>query len=195
MNPFIVGITGYKRSGKDTAAKILVENNYKRFSFADPIRRDLITLDPILDAFSGTRVTDALAVSGGDIEMLKDFPEWRRLMQVYGTEVWRAIDPSIWVTRTTDAINDDYIRYNSVGYVIPDMRFHNERDLVNFDLTVRVERPGYVNEDEHESERYIMELEVDEVLINDSTPIALQLKMMAIVGKYFNGGNYGGNRD
>ena len=46
----IIGLTGYARSGKDTVAKILVDNyGYKRIAFADKIRELLVEINPILE--------------------------------------------------------------------------------------------------------------------------------------------------
>lgn len=169
-DPVIVGITGYARSGKDTAARALIGAlGYKKVAFADALKRDLIVLDPYIDN-AGTRLSFALNYWEMSLEDVKEnFPEWRRLMQIYGTEVWRTVDPHIWVKRTTDAINADWIENATPGYVIPDLRFENERDLVNFDLVVRVERPGVGPLNDHASERYIGDMEVDLVLVNDHT--------------------------
>jgi dephospho-CoA kinase len=45
----IIGIAGYARSGKDAAAKILVEHyGYERRAFADILRSALLTLNPVV---------------------------------------------------------------------------------------------------------------------------------------------------
>ena len=183
--PFIVGITGLKRSGKDTAATALVDNlGFKRYAFADPIKRDLIELDPIM-SWSAIRLSEALVELDFDLEALKNHPvygpEWRRLCQRYGTEVWRAVDPDIWVRRTLDAIQDDMLEGVTPGYVVTDMRFPNELVGIPFDLTIRIERPGVTNEDPHESERYIQSLRVDEIVTNDASILALHARTLAIV--------------
>lgn len=169
-DPVIVGITGYARSGKDTAARALIGAlGYKKVAFADALKRDLMVLDPYIDD-KGTRLSFAYNFWEMSLEDIKaEFPEWRRLMQIYGTEVWRAVDPNIWVTRTTDAINEDWIANATPGYVIPDLRFENERRLVNFDLVVRVERPGVGPLNDHASETYVGDMDVDIVLQNDHT--------------------------
>ena len=46
----IVGLSGYAQSGKDTVAELLCLNyDYKRVSFADPMRQALYVLSPKLD--------------------------------------------------------------------------------------------------------------------------------------------------
>lgn len=45
----IIGLSGYARSGKDTAAEVLVEEfGFKRVAFADKLREVLYALDPII---------------------------------------------------------------------------------------------------------------------------------------------------
>ena len=47
----IIGLSGYARSGKDTVAELLCLNyDYKRVSFADPMREALYVLSPKLDS-------------------------------------------------------------------------------------------------------------------------------------------------
>ena len=186
--PFIVGITGLKRSGKDEAAKALVEvSGFKRYAFADPIKRDLIALDPVM-SWSAIRLSEALVELGFDLEALKSHPvygdEWRRLCQRYGTEVWRAVDPNIWVRRTLDAIQEDMLSLDggAPGYVISDLRFPNELTGVPFDLTIRIDRPGVEPDDPHESERHIMTLPVDVVMQNSGTIEELRSKVLGLVG-------------
>lgn len=46
----LIGLSGAKRSGKDTLAQMLVnERGYVKYSFAEPIKRMLLDLDPFLD--------------------------------------------------------------------------------------------------------------------------------------------------
>ena len=178
-DPIIVGITGYARSGKDTAARALTgELGFKKIAFADSLKRDLMVLDPYIDN-AGTRLSFAYNYWEMSLEDIKEnFPEWRRLMQIYGTEVWRAVDPHIWVTRTTTAINKDWVENATAGYVIPDLRFENERRLINFDLVVRIDRPGIGPLNDHASETYVGEMDVDFVLVNDGTEVELHQQML-----------------
>jgi dephospho-CoA kinase len=44
----IVGISGYARSGKDEAAKALVEMGFERRAFADKLREFLLALNPMV---------------------------------------------------------------------------------------------------------------------------------------------------
>ena len=50
----IIGLTGYAQSGKDTVAKILVENyGFTRIAFADKIREFLYETNPMYDSIVG----------------------------------------------------------------------------------------------------------------------------------------------
>jgi dephospho-CoA kinase len=45
----LIGLSGYARSGKDEAAKVLIEEfGFKRIAFADKLRDFLYALDPIV---------------------------------------------------------------------------------------------------------------------------------------------------
>ena len=61
MSAILIGLTGRKRSGKDTVAGFLREEGFDRVAFGDPIKEILADMDPLL---SGTRrsgsVTDII---------------------------------------------------------------------------------------------------------------------------------------
>lgn len=168
-SPWIVGITGFAGSGKDAAASILIERyGYKRVAFADPMKRDMTVLDPLIDARYGTRLSNALKDASGSFEEVKrNYPEVRRLLQHYGTEVWRSIDVDIWAKRLVQTINEDFAQGESSGcYVVPDLRFMNEFELVNWGTTLRVERPGVEQNYQHASEDEISSIPVETVVQN-----------------------------
>lgn len=180
--PIIVGFTGPAQSGKDAAAAVLVrELDYKRISLADPIKSDLVRLDPIIDPFYGTRVSDALKFSEGNLEHLKNFPEWRRLCQRYGTEVWRENDPDIWVKRLTSAIHLDWQNNKTPGYVVPDVRFPNEARDIAFDMIFRVHRPDVKPTLPHASEQHFAAIPIAGIIKNDGTLEELELKTLRAV--------------
>jgi hypothetical protein len=165
--PKFIGIAGRKRSGKDTAA-IMLPREYRKLSFAKPIKAMLRTL---------------LSTRGADHELIERMMEGdlkeitsplfgghtpRHAMQTLGTEWGRqCIHGSLWVdTALTEALA------TGECYVIPDVRFHNECNAIKAigGVVIRVERPGRpigVLED-HASEQEIDELDVDHVLVNDA---------------------------
>lgn len=182
--PFIVGITGFAQSGKDTAAHILIDKmGFKRFAFADPLKRDLVVLDPIVCPDSGVRLSEVLETLDNDLDRVKQvFPEWRRLCQIYGTEVQRSVDPHIWIRRTVNAIQHDFNTGDGAGrYVIPDVRFVNEREGVIFDVMIRIVRPGLALRYNHASENEIPFINVESEILNDGTPEDLHRRVYEVV--------------
>jgi len=123
----IIGIVGWMGAGKDTVADQLIENNYKRMSFAGPLK----------DAVA--------AVFGWDREMLegatKESRQWREkidqwwaerlgipeltprwVLQQWGTEVCRSsFHDDIWI-----ASLENKLRSHTDDIVISDCRFPNE---------------------------------------------------------------------
>jgi hypothetical protein len=177
--PFLVGITGYATSGKDTLAAGLIEQlGFKKLAFADALRRDLTVLDPIVAINEETGGFIRLHHCMADYNAAKArYPEFRRLLQVYGTEVHRALDDDYWINRAAASIVAD----GTTGYVFTDMRFPNERSGLGYDLTIRVERPGVGPLNDHASERYIGEMPVDIEILNDGTPEHLENEGVEVV--------------
>lgn len=181
MKPFIVGITGFAQSGKDTFAGGLVKRlGFKQVSFANALRRDMQLLNPIVgfnEDHDPIRVDDCFEVYGYEYSK-KNFPEFRRLLQVYGTEVHRSLDENYWVNRATAQMNDDTVP----GYVFTDVRFPNERTGVDFDLMVRIDRPGVEALNSHASEAHVMEIPVDQVIVNKGDMEDLEITASRVVG-------------
>jgi hypothetical protein len=178
--PFVVGLTGFATSGKDTAALGLIEQlGFKKLSFADPLRRDIQVLDCIVafdEDMDPIRVSDCFEIYGYN-ESKERWPEFRRLLQVYGTEVHRALDDDYWINRTVGHIISD----GTPGYVFTDARFPNERTGVPYDAFYRISRPGTEAINGHESEAHIKNMSVDIEILNDSTEEDLQRSIVALV--------------
>ena len=155
--PTLVGFAGRKRSGKNAAADAL-PRNYQRVAFADPIRAALLALDPIVDvdvdvsaSGYGEAAVDcepirlSVIITALGWERAKDsYSEVRRLLQNYGTEGVRRLDPDFWVRVAGAQI--EARRSEGLPVAVTDVRFPNEVDaIVNAGGTVfRIARPGYV---------------------------------------------------
>lgn len=187
-SPIIVGFTGPAGSGKDAAAAVLVrELGYKRYAFADPLKADLVRLDPIVDPYHGLKVSEALKLLDGDMESLKKYyPEWRRLCQRYGTEVWRQNDPDIWVERLEAAMHLDWMDNATPGYVVPDIRFLNEARGIKFDMIFRIYRPDHKVDVGHASEQNFAAIPITGVIKNDGTIEDLEQKTLHETYKQIN---------
>lgn len=116
----IIGFTGLKRCGKDTAADyILKKLGAKRVMLADPIKRGLMAMF----GFSWEQVNGE---NGYDREQI--LPEYgvsiRHMLQTLGTEWGRnLINPDVWVIRQAAELDPDTL------YVMSDVRFKNEAEL------------------------------------------------------------------
>ena len=94
-----VGLTGLARSGKDTAAAYLVEHHgFTRFAFADVMKDAVYALDPLVEVSDpadpdGLRMHARLAqlVDTCGWDGAKEYPDVRRLLQRFGTEMGRGL--------------------------------------------------------------------------------------------------------
>jgi len=172
----LLGLTGKKRSGKDTFAAVLVEEyGFTRVAFADPVKEAVLALNPIVHVEVTSvlpspliseeelayeqllehvpdvmRLGEAVDEYGWD-RAKESLPEVRRLLQEYGTGI-RVYDPEFW---TREAVR----RIEAVDgpVVVTDVRFRNEAQLIT-DLGgtgVKIVRPGQSDDDNHPSEREV----------------------------------------
>lgn len=170
MASLILGVTGKKRSGKDTfASRLVTEHGFTRLAFADALKQTMIDLDPIVECGNGygalesVRLTDVL---GPDLdwELAKEMPEVRRLLQAHGVALRDHVDPNVWVNAV--ALKAEQI---PGPVVVTDVRFPNEADWITQvgGTLVRVIRPSLVSTDEHISETALDSRPANVVVVND----------------------------
>lgn len=190
----IVGLTGYARSGKDTVADIMVRDyGFEKRSFAGPLKKMLRTLDPIITADWDYVPLGGCGERGccGDDEVIDTIPirlselndyteddlkecfdgEYRRLLQVLGTDCIRAIDPDFWVKAAVQDLNVLQMVNPDARIVFTDCRFPNEAEMILANgILGNVDRLG-VNMDPaaHESEQFIGRLGEQFTFLNDGT--------------------------
>lgn len=140
----VVGLSGYAGAGKDAVADILVSDyGFTKMAFADPLKRMLRRLDPIIghDLYDGccnecadipevteVRFSDA-AQYGFDDQSLKRSPwadEVRDLWQRFGTEVFREEDEDYWVNQAYRQLQETA----ADRIVFTDVRFENEAEMI-----------------------------------------------------------------
>lgn len=174
----LIGLTGFAGAGKSTVANYLVEQHgFTRLSFAAPLKKMLRTLDPILteepsDRYSPpstirlSRLTGTLDWSEQQVKDSSYGKEYRRLLQVLGTDCIRAVDEDFWVNaalaQITDA--DDMV-------VFDDVRFPNEAKVIhNFNDwgLWNVQREGYAPVNGHASEQHAGKMD-EEIILDNST--------------------------
>ena len=126
----IIGICGLIGSGKGTVADVLVEQGYKKVSFADKLK------DGVAAIFGWDRT-----MLEGDTD---DSREWREqedvfwteetgrtitpriVLQEFGTECMReGFHNGVWVSLLKKHVID-----NPGYYVVPDVRFRNEQNMI-----------------------------------------------------------------
>jgi hypothetical protein len=159
----IIGLHGKKRVGKDTCADYLVEKyGFTKIAFADGVRDALYALNPQIH--NGEQYKDVIDFFG--YEEAKDiFPDIRMLLQRLGTEVGRNIlDPDLWVNLLEKRLQPN------VNYVIPDVRFENEANLVrklDGPVLAIFRQTGF--EDDHVSEQKLPDDLIDHHIYNTSS--------------------------
>lgn len=136
-SPKIVGLCGYARSGKDTAAKALTEGGgWRRAAFADALKAD------VLRSMIGSAKAAGIPRS--------EWPRWswfedaaakerlRPLLVEYGRAM-RGVAPDYWIRR----LERDYVR-GGQAVVITDVRYENEAEWVRSrgGVVIEIARPG-----------------------------------------------------
>ena len=176
-----IALTGKARSGKDTVARVLVEEyGYRRVAFADALKEMALEINPIIacytkDGYEIVTVPLVDLVEFEGWELAKDiYPEVRRFLQQLGSSV-RKRNPMFWVGIVEEAIED--AEREGVPVVVTDCRYFNEANTLQehygFSL-IRITRPGVDSGDTHESETEMDGYEVDYELLNDSDIAALK---------------------
>jgi len=165
----IIGLTGYARSGKDSVAKVLVEQyEFTRVAFADKIKDLLVEMDPILE--NGHRLSSTLEEYGWDIAKAK--PEVRRLLQALGVGARKVFGKNHWIVEALKNIDQEK------NYVVTDVRFINEaewlRDIYGAQLW-RIKRLGVGAINSHVSESEMDDYKVDQIFTNNGTIEDLEL--------------------
>jgi len=174
----IIGLSGKARAGKDTVAAILVEDyGFTKLAFADVIKAAVYTLDPII-SLSGLRLQHLVDSNGW--EAAKEFPEVRRLLQVFGSEVGRdMIDPQIWIEITMHGIKA------SANVVISDVRFKNEAEEIKYQggQVWRITRAINDTIDFHRSETELDSWNFDQYVPNNGTLEDLREEVRQVIWK------------
>jgi hypothetical protein len=178
----IIGLTGYAQSGKDTVANILVNNyGYTRVAFADKIREFLYETNPMYDSIVGEPLFVRAKVDRDGWEEAKKSPHIRRLLQTSGVAARKVFGENFWVQQ---ALKDVHFEGN---YVITDVRFTNEADIIkkydNAQLW-RVKRLGVDAVNGHVSERELDGYPVDQIFINNTTIEDLELLVKTRMAGY-----------
>lgn len=199
---FIIGVCGRKRHGKNALGKI-IEKHYQTtpIAFADPLKKSLMDLY----GFSYDQMFD---------EVLKEQidPRWgfspRTAMQLYGTEVVRAICKETWTRKLASTITAaangempiihleklrtfgpaDPKYVDPLKWVVTDVRFPNEAQTIQSmgGKIIKVIRPSLTSQsqDMHSSETNIDDVCEDGLIINDGSLDDLEANLLRLLGEW-----------
>lgn len=173
-----IGFCGYATAGKDVAAQALVdEEGFVKVNMSDALLRDMLLLNPMIKAnrwWRRDKRLSAILEKWSYDEAKAEFPDFRELLQRYGTDVWRSVDPDIWVKRAIQTIESQNLR----KVVTTGIRFPNE--MTGIDLLVHVSRPGVGPINGHASDAGMADViaKADITLVNDGTMQDLRIRML-----------------
>lgn len=165
----IIGFTGAKGSGKDTAASFLIEERgYARLGFADALKNAVAALFDLT-----VEQVDLLKNDLCWVELRHPLSSeaitfsWRKFLQRFGTEMGRNVfGQDFWVELWEDAAHD--LKRAHEGIVTPDVRFINEADTIRAwgGFVIEIRRPGH-EPDGHASEEGLPPNYIDAAITND----------------------------
>lgn len=175
----LIGLTGPKGSGKDTAAAALASRGYEVFKFAAPLKEMLSSLL----RYQGADDKTIYRMIEGDLKeepspLLQDKTP-RHAMQTLGTEWGRTlIGQRLWTDALSNAIAD------KKNVVVTDVRFFNEARTINElgGRIVRITRPSNSTNvySLHLSELEMQSIRVDASLYNGGSVEDLQDQMLMV---------------
>ena len=167
----IVGFAGLARSGKDTAAGLLMEHGFRKYALATPLKKACREVFGLSD--------DQIHGAAKDVVDPRYGVAPRHIFQLLGTDCVRGIAPDAFVDRFSE-----WYGANAPGrVVVPDVRFPNEVDAIHAlgGKVYRIRRgPDVADTLNHASERP-SELDVDGVIRNDGTMEYLRAVLFSVV--------------
>lgn len=166
--PRIIGICGQRRHGKDSLAGLIqkLDPRFRITHFADPLKSMAASIFDIhpewfVDAalkeklFPGPLPLDEYVPNMRRVTGLEGIKEHdlsaytpRQILQFFGTDYVRDAQNDFWVDATM-------ARLGTGDYLIPDVRFQNEADVIRSigGFLVRIIREGFEEVPEHVSEQ------------------------------------------
>jgi hypothetical protein len=154
----IIGLTGFKQSGKSTVADVLVRNGFIKYPFAKPGKNMLRAIgltDAQLDGDQKEVPCALLAGKTPRYAMQTLMTEWARNM----------MDDDFWVR-----IWEREVRSRMPARIVcDDVRFENEARCVHKlgGALWRIVRPSVSAQGAHESERYAAQLACDVEIVEE----------------------------
>lgn len=175
--PTVIGLAGFKRSGKSTAAGFLRDEfDAVSTSPSDPINdfaerwlgKDEANKDEPVEWLDGVNMRDILVTMG---------TEWGRNM----------VHPELWIRIVKREIETLAPAFTRPVFVLPSIRFDNEAELVRDYFggkVVEISRPGHEAGD-HASETPISSKHIDATIYNNSTLAHFEQSTVSVVSALF----------
>lgn len=165
----VIGIAGYKGSGKSTVSNFFVQNyGCHRLAFADPIKKMLSALGLSDQQLYGENKEEPTPLLDGHTA--------RYAMQTLGTEWGRMmIGPKVWINAWKYHADKIWQRHPTAAIVVDDVRFCDEADFIRSHggVVIKVVRPGCASSD-HASESQIEDLNSDALIMNTGSVFDLR---------------------
>lgn len=192
MKRILIGLTGLARAGKSTVAEHLRdEHGFQIVNFADALKAAVRRMDPIIGAeceldvhheatpypvyLSDLINDDGVWADGVDEHWVKEnYPEYRRIMQTFGTDAIRTIDDGFWINQWDETVDRILYHSDNPRIVVSDCRFPNEALAIrdhNSIITdiINVYRPGHHGDGgTHASEAHAGHLGENTCIVNDA---------------------------
>ena len=189
----VITLSGYKRSGKDTAyiyiKKYLELKGYKveRIALADAMKEIVSeTFGSPLQLLEDHKNSEHSQIEFWNGTEDDDCVEWittaRKVLQNFGQAMKKHFGKHVWCDIAVDNMTDD-----EAVYVITDVRFPFEAEYFarytanswvftenGLFKALRVNRDDVDTSDPHESERYIKDIKVDAEIDNNGTLLQLE---------------------
>lgn len=164
----LIGLTGKKFHGKDTAALLIKENcnsnNVSFLSFAEPIKKALSIVHCIPEICFNEPNLKEIPMKELNNKTPREMAQW------FGTDIYRnQFDQNIWLTNMSKRIKN----CDSDIIIVTDVRFDNEAQIIK-DLGGKIilvdasERVSYKT-DNHASENGISNEYIDDILYNNTS--------------------------
>ena len=172
----IIGICGYKRSGKDSIGYFLVKHyGYKRYGLADPIREAVKNIFMWTDeqmtgdlkeeidprwGISPRQACQHLGTEWGQYDLPKTYPDFN---EITGRRLW--------IKRFRFYVESTMDSQYTHRWFLSDVRFPHEVDVIHKmgGKIIKVIRPSIISTDKHESESHIDSIVPDSTITNDGT--------------------------
>jgi hypothetical protein len=195
MGKKLIMLAGRKRSGKDTSGKLIkqLDPRAKLLSFAAPMKQIIATtLDIDLNDLEDWKNNEYVLMHGIPPENQDNtsfrLQTYRSILQNFGSEAMKPVfGDDVWSSVSTKYISNMFEFTDTV--IITDFRFKAEyeylseyyRDTDITILTVKIERPGLLQEDLHISERDLDDWDFMYSINNDGTEEKLKEKLKEIL--------------